>query len=677
MDPSLLEAIRKEHNLPGTPIYLLNCPKCPLDSEVNSIPRITIKEHPVHHWARTLSCIQCKLQWYICAECVNVRHHFIEARQLSNHHQKRKILKIGCHCISMPMILEPSNDGGMNEPDDDLIGAGDVLVPGDDDFPNIPIMETVEGVLQSLPPEEPVWYQRFPPEAFDRVASRHFFECNPSTGMCGYGGFDRIIAQSQTGLAYPPVGVVSQIDRDIYWDTTIICNLSSRDIRSCLGRLLGNVAQQTLRNYHMKSQGNEGWAPSCPLSPQEIRSQIVEGRYSIFKNLPHPKIHQFGPDLVGVSLIECIQDLLAFGFPTADITQCAAGGSVNCSEQSARAQEAWRVAQETHESDPVDVVILILEWQDDFEPLHTKKNRGSVTVKTVTFFCPSRSVHRNSICYTYPLCFAKDKKALDAYEHFYNRDLIRLSSAPAVQMYSQEHGRMVKVHATLFVSLMDQIAKRPCCGLLAGNSRFHARFGYSHDYSDNLECTSWGIDTEDKLDFASLKQSTNIVLQSLMDGEIDKPTAKEDMHRSCLSEETQSSLLDHVDNCIFVKELLDDSRPSNPEDYPELLKEYGNGTLPWPHPPVWDRPNFDINHFLDAIMHLLFLGLTKLVMRVCRIWLTKNRKASSFEEDFSKGLHKPIMALNLSWIKPYEYSQSGGKVCYLFHQVAQRTAFPP
>ena len=417
----------------------------------------------------------------------------------------------------------------------------------------------------------------------------------------------------------------------------------------------------------MVRDGSMDWFCRCPTSPQQIRSQVVEGKYSLFKNLPHPTIMDFKEGTAGVSIIECIKDLLAFGFPTATIHHPSIPGRVSCSEQSARAQLIWNYVQDKFSPDMVDKVLLILEWIDDFDPLVTKSNKGSATAKTITIFCPSRSKYRNSAIYTFPVCLAPGKKGLLQYEEFFNKELEALCSPPGITMYSKLDGRMVKVGGCLFVSLQDQIAKRPSCGLMAGNSKHHARFGHTFNYGDNQDMASWDLPEQNQINFQKLKDVTTDVFQKLMEGTIRKPEAKEQMSKFCLNEDTQSSLLEHYESCLFMKE---NHSTINPTLYSEVIKKVGpTGDVPWPYPVVWDRPNFDLRHFLDAIMHLLFLGLTKLVMSIGKVWLSKNRKHGPFEKQFSTGIHKPISALSLSWIKPCEYSKRGGKVwCLsLFH----------
>ena len=627
-----LRDVYKLPNLPSDDQFF--CPHC-----INIVAH-SIRFHKKHSWARTLYCPQCKGTWHICTEC-KTDQAFKDAKAVANHKYRTPRHKI---------TSELSDDTNFD------IGGGDgQMLDDDDDY-----VQSISNEVSSAPPFQSTSFcQQFPSGSFGRVQTQDYFEHNAHYGhTTSQGGFDWIIAKSQTGLGSPPLTAIRPIDRLLYDDLIHLCTKLSRNDRNVLGRLLGSFKHQIRLNDQMVSDGCMDWFCECPNSPEKIRSQIVDGKYSIFDNLPHPTIIKFGNNTAGVSIIECIQDLLAFGFPTAKITNPSIVGHVNCSEQSSRAQLISKFVQAKLSPFVADMILLFLEWQDDFDPLVTKSNKGSATVKTITIFCPSRSKYRNSAIYTFPVCLAPGKKGLLEYEKFFTKELKALCTPPGITMYSKHHGRMINVAGCLFVSLQDQIAKRPSCGLMAGNSKYHARFGHTFNYGDNQDMASWELPEENQLNFEKLKEITTNVFQQLMKGEISKADAKGQMSKYCLSEDTQLSLLDHYESCLYVKEnpLIDHQL------YSKVIRKVGPmGDVPWPYPVVWDRPHFDLRHFLDAIMHLLFLGLTKLVMSIGKVWLSKNLKHTAFEQ-FSKGIHLPIEALHLSWIKPCEYTNSGGKV---------------
>lgn len=76
--------------------------------------------------------------------------------------------------------------------------------------------------------------------------------------------------------------------------------------------------------------------------------------------------------------MKCIQDLRAFMFPTAKVTET----------------EQATISSASISRDAL-APLLMVEWQDDFDPLCTKNNRGSVMVQYVTASGPSGSEHQN------------------------------------------------------------------------------------------------------------------------------------------------------------------------------------------------------------------------------------------------------------------------------------------
>ena len=73
-----------------------------------------------------------------------------------------------------------------------------------------------------------------------------------------------------------------------------------------LAEVIHLVKIQTLKNAEQAKSNI--FVPTAPHTPKAIHSRIMEGKYAILPNLPHPAIRTTG-DLAYVSIIDCIKDI--------------------------------------------------------------------------------------------------------------------------------------------------------------------------------------------------------------------------------------------------------------------------------------------------------------------------------------------------------------------------------
>jgi hypothetical protein len=98
------------------------------------------------------------------------------------------------------------------------------------------------------------------------------------------------------------------------------------------------------------------------------------------------------------------------------------------------------------------------------------------------------------------------------------------------------------------------------------------------------------------------------------------------------------------------KRILLDDRMRNPGKYERLE-----------HPPLWKKHLFHapLSTHIDVIMHLLFLGLVKVVIHSITLWLKSLNKHNSFLESNAKFLDK-FKAMSIDWLAVLPYT--GGKL---------------
>jgi hypothetical protein len=73
----------------------------------------------------------------------------------------------------------------------------------------------------------------------------------------------------------------------------------------------------------------------------------------------------------------------------------------------------------------------------------------------------------------------------------------------------------------------------------------------------------------------------------------------------------------------------------------------------WPTPPMWHREN-PMKANLDAIMHMLFLGIIKTVVRMVMHWCKRRGKLNELLDQL-KGTTEALMDLNLEWLRLLQF----------------------
>ena len=117
------------------------------------------------------------------------------------------------------------------------------------------------------------------------------------------------------------------------------------------------------------------------------------------------------------------------------------------------------------------VVLLGIQWSDDFEPnTSSKTNRGSVWMKTVTFI--SDDIQLNNLKNTYPISLGLKSNDHDVVENAYVRETLELSTGINNTFYSMFLKRNVKVHCEIIACLADQPERRSINKMMLGNSLF-------------------------------------------------------------------------------------------------------------------------------------------------------------------------------------------------------------
>ena len=201
------------------------------------------------------------------------------------------------------------------------------------------------------------------------------------------------------------------------------------------------------------------------------------------QNLPYPAIQTNVPNHCFVKISDVIEDFLAHGFLPLQPALHHSTKWVSEMSQSPQLVTSMQLAMAKYGTEPF-FFLGFKEWQDDYESQNGKKDRGSVWCKNITIIAePGTPRH---LC-TYPIAFSSKGVDHQPVEKELEKDMLRFMSEGDNFFYSSTLGRQIRVHACLYVSLADQLERRPVTRTTAGNHTFHARFGYSIRFKSLLD----------------------------------------------------------------------------------------------------------------------------------------------------------------------------------------------
>jgi hypothetical protein len=227
-----------------------------------------------------------------------------------------------------------------------------------------------------------------------------------------------------------------------------------------------------------------------PTTYSELRNRYLDGRKSMTKFLPIPKVvmminHSY------ISITSCIVDFILRNENQFDSTRdwrnyymSSNYDANNLSlKNSKRVKEIVDKAMKREEEQNNLMVPLFLKmWSDDFDPNKSvKNNRQSVWLKTVTIF--GFSNNNEIIERTYPIGLSKKGVNHAELDDRLSKEIDRIKNGKKlVTMYSRGHQKQVSVYVDIYCIMNDQPEKRKNLMLAGGGSTYHKRTGFVLDY---------------------------------------------------------------------------------------------------------------------------------------------------------------------------------------------------
>jgi hypothetical protein len=545
-------------------------------------------------------------------------------------------------------------------------------------------------------------------------ASREFFFRDKTNGN----GMKYLAAKAQFGRPDIPPEALDGLEVQMMMQTAELAYSLPKKDRVRLAHYTKTVCEvvkkQTLEELEVASNRQEyrPWTLLPITTPFEMRRQMKDGsKDSMMYTVPHVNVMEVGVHAVSLPS-DCIQDLMGHGFPLDFVPNSQE--ALLLPEFPVRNISSTGMCRQLFDinnlNNPIiaDFNVWIFEWSDDFEPNTslTKSNRGGVWVKTITIGPPGS--HSHQLSYTYPIAMGPKNKSHEEAEIIIRDDLLSLARPEGIVIYSKNHGGLIRIRAKLFVCLQDQPERRGENHLTGGSSDLHRRFGYSfpwQDFEDELrpcincrsilfdkteqwvcpeceDCTNFAYDLSHpllqaehiheefghpgmmELSFEMLGDAVSLAHEEYVAGNWTSVNVHEWLKIFCVKEATAKLVLAHADKCKEYQDAMDDPESSVALKEAVTMEKERNPRLyaPWPHPSVWTR-GVDLFQHPDIPMHLLCLGIVKLLLLRVDKWMTKKHKGTPFVRQM-KGMLESVQQLNLSWcpILPYKGGKFGGWV---------------
>jgi hypothetical protein len=561
----------------------------------------------------------------------------------------------------------------------------------------VPVIATIKSPIISL-------------AYFSDVSSRFFhYEVNGGNGL-----------QYLTALSvFNNEALTSRICRKdalLHFNVARLCFSITRGNQKLLCFVLSHLNDEcnVLSQIRPNFTSSHSFIPvSLPRSLPLLRSQFLEGKYAYLSNIPCPLYELIGNCLY-VSLVSCVAYVFAMGIPIFSFEDDDSPANFNVTElhNSAKARKIYNDSKRFDGVKKIDVTTFITEWSDAFDPnTSTKNNRESVFVKTITF-PRSRSSNFPASCYTFPVCIGSSKADRWLVDQKFASELECFKKLEPIVLYDAFRVRNVSVYLDLLCSLQDQPERRPSCYLMMGNSRTAPRWGYSLDYKSlsnciksrktcitykldcNVpidrcsECTNWEITLDSELLHFPLPKGypndspyvtndgklrptllTTSFLKSIVNICYDKLVLEiwtDSQARAFLcvygiNKKLCNIIINHAKECIVRNQLRCNSDFCDQHLNVNVNNLRRENSVPI-IPPTWLR-NTDVLDHVEAIMHLLFLGIVKSVLTDIHTWMKKKKTFTKFLSVIDNYL-SPIERLKLSWCKIVRYGTGsfGGHV---------------
>jgi hypothetical protein len=255
------------------------------------------------------------------------------------------------------------------------------------------------------------------------------------------------------------------------------------------------------------------------------------------------------------------------------------------------------------------------------------------------------------------------------------------------------------VYVEVIAFQLDQPKRQAVTCTMAGNSRYHSRFGYSFNCAllaekvpscnecykllctngslanGCLNCFSWKMPEDSRILFGKLSAASKNEFDQLLKNGCAVNEAVAQLNASCVASNHNKVIIDNARHLLGYTMLLNEKsnaigdNPNSLNDLvwisklcsniaasmqanPELYKQP-------PDPAVWNKLRVTMDHFPKANMHILFLGIEKAVLTKAQYFVTKCHLRQAHLAAL-QGILEPICVMALVWCKALPFNKDGG-----------------
>ena len=607
--------------------------KCPNYCNDENIKIITINDKSFVH----LQCCTCNTKWYVCHNCPLQTKHFYDQSQLKRH------VHMTCKNKTNRRLISSSTHTKVSKPKHCLPTTKNIQF---DDFSKLSLFGRFENKMY-------YFYDQF-------NQGPHYL-----VGLSQY-NLNNIAALLDTSEVHCHFSLAHLI-------------FTQNPSQSELTTYILQYLHINLSAAHLRRK----WACTVPLDIATMRRMYTEGKNSILTNIPHPNILELGRHSY-VPLVEIIQDCLANDGNICDLNQCDVQYNENQVKNIIDCKVVKNLIKNIKQSPPSDITssasetmhLMILTWSDDFEPNNIKQNKAGNSIWTFTVTVVSNTSFSKSEENTYIVSLGPKDDDHCVVERKFLEDLKHINSNENQKFYVASLKRVVKIKLHLIACVADLPERCNRCYISRGNSNLTTRWGYvSHVsilqshlrscrqcFQKNIEeltvandmnmlhdpcadCLNWCFVGNNSLSNYSCPTGYPRDCNSLLTHKINFERLVEVVREAEYNFKTKKWSSNHVTLYLtnfgiqakLIAKIIDNVDTISEDDIIEL-------------PPAWLNTNTSIDHWIDAPMHLLFLGVVKKTNSLIDKWATMFLKRKPLMQSFAPML--PFLSsMKLEWLK--------------------------
>ena len=449
-------------------LKLLKCRKC---FQITSLPP---EKHPSYNQCFTFYCSNpnCMDYWYICKQH-SLRFASYKFGKLRSHftqivHDETSVTEIS-HNICK---VASSSIETIQQETSDSLSDGEVFT---EDFSmdgsiSSPLIEIEDNLPQAKRPkliyttiDECSSYD-FPQSILPYISKRFFDDdiVHPGHGVRGLVG--RSFRQNKDSKIF-----ANQKETNLQLHITHFCSSLTQFQQHEFAAIISAVISKDIFN-----------TTRPPMSYHDITKFYTSSQHSIYQNIPSPKVFEMDGHAC-VNIEDVINHMLSFGIKLNTINIETQFDSLSSRTDSI--QHTKEVEDIIHkiilDNDNIvninPIIIYVILWSDDFEANHTRKNRNSTWIKTITI-CPPQS-HLTSPLYTYPIAIGRKGQCHDSINNYFNEELKNMSKC--TMRYCSTFGKLYPVIVKPLCISADRPERSSLNFILSHNGSSTKRWMYS------------------------------------------------------------------------------------------------------------------------------------------------------------------------------------------------------